>query len=133
MLRYQGELSLSSEFGYDNSLGSMGVNHADELFIQFTQPHLDAMKSEGDWIMTAKLTRLWTNFARGLAPDPKWDPVTDADNPKFIILDEKQLRLADSSTDQRSDSDLGKRLMFAEDLLASVRPLVGESRAREEL
>ena len=87
-------MRLPDVYGYDrNKLGDPGVCHADELFIMFHQEGIT--KSATDMKMAEKLVDLWTKFAtKGMPGNGEWQKVVRGTEPKFAILDLKDLRMA---------------------------------------
>lgn len=110
--RYRGALTLPQFYGYNSSLGDLGVCHGDELFTLFKQRGFD--KSDADRKMSEKLIGLWTHFATHEMPSADWRPY---DVEEMAVLDENPLRLEDSQAYAAYD----KRLMLVAELLMKLR------------
>jgi carboxylesterase type B len=60
-------------YGYDKEkYGDLGVGHADELFLLFTNDLNKGGRTPEDQKVSDMLIRMWVAFAKGGAPDENW-------------------------------------------------------------
>jgi len=84
--RHRGEHSFVDVYGYDKEVwGDLGAGHADELYLMFTNPLNHKGRTPEDQKVSDMIIRMWTSFAKGNAPDEKWEPFNG--NESFHVID----------------------------------------------